>query len=220
LNISQKAKAFLKSKWVCGLHAVLSFLNLGWSVYELTQTYQGFKVLKEYEKKFIEIRTSFNLHKKEIGILPEDFKEAVKRITEVYNKIREDQKALQLLMEDIMKSIKFQESQQKKAAASLVGSVALGTFGFVGGIMTSNGTAVMYGISSIANIISGINNGVNIYMSKDIVKQLNDLLTKAMNLNKEIQDEIDNLIKELKRRMEEEPKFDLNESVSSISTNA
>lgn len=86
--------------------------------------------------------------------------------------------------------------------------------------MTSNGTAVMYGISSIANIISGISNGVNIYMSKDIVKELNALLTKAINLNKEIQDEIDNLIKELTRRMEEEPKFDLNESVSSISTNA
>ena len=44
LNLTQKAKAFLKSKWVCGLHAILSFLNLGWSVYELTQTY---KVLKQ-----------------------------------------------------------------------------------------------------------------------------------------------------------------------------
>ena len=47
LNISQKAKAFLKSKWVCGLHAILSFLNLGWSVYELTQTYKGFKAVKK-----------------------------------------------------------------------------------------------------------------------------------------------------------------------------
>jgi hypothetical protein len=220
LDLCKKAKTFLKSKWVCGLHAVLSFLNLGYSVYELTKTYQGYSQIKNYERRYNEIRTLFNIHKKEIGILPEDFKEAAKRITEVYNKIREDQKALQLLMEDIMKSIKFQESQQKKAAASLVGSVALGTFGIVGGIMTSNGTAVMYGISSIANIISGISNGVNIYMSKDIVKELNALLTKAINLNKEIQDEIDNLIKELTRRMEEEPKFDLNESVSSISTNA
>ena len=220
LDLCKKAKTFLKSKWVCGLHAVLSFLNLGYSVYELTKTYQGYSQIKNYERRYNEIRTLFNIHKKEIGILPEDFKEAAKRITEVYNKIREDQKALQLLMEDIMKSIKFQESQQKKAAASLVGSVALGTFGIVGGIMTSNGTAVMYGISSIANIISGISNGVNIYMSKDIVKELNALLTKAINLNKEIQDEIDNLIKELTRRMEEEPKFDLNESVASISTNA
>ena len=35
LDITKKFKIFLKSKWVSGLHCVLSFLNLGWSVYEL-----------------------------------------------------------------------------------------------------------------------------------------------------------------------------------------
>ena len=45
-------------------------------------------------------------------------------------------------------------------------------------------------------------------------------LEKAINLNKEIQDEIDKLIQELNKRMAETPKFDLNESCSSISTNA
>ena len=43
---------------------------------------------------------------------------------------------------------------------------------------------------------------------------------KSINLNKEIQDEIDKLIQELNKRMAETPKFDLNESCSSISTNA
>ena len=219
LNISQKAKAFLKSKWVCGLHAVLSFLNLGWSVYELTQTYQGFKVLKEYEKKFIEIRTSFNLHKKEIGILPDDFEESRKKIMDVINKIRQDQINLQNLLEDIMKNIKYQEGQQTKAKAQFLSSIALGATGLVGGIYTCNGTAVMYGISTVANIISTVSSGSNYLMSKKIVKGLNELLEKAINLNKEIQDEIDNLINELNSRIKEEPKFDLNESYSSISTN-
>ena len=219
LDICKKLKTFLKSKWVCGLHAILSFLNLGYSVYEITQTYKGFGDLKNYNRRLNEIRTSFNIHKKEIGILPEDFKEAVKKINEVYNKIREDQKKLQGLMEDIMKSIKFQENQQKKAKVSLGTSIALGAFGVVGGIITCNGASVMYGISTVANVISAAANGANIILSKEIVKGLNDVLEKAINLNKEIQDEIDNLIKELNRRMEEQPKFDLNESFSSISTN-
>ena len=218
LNISEKAKAFLKNKWVCGLHAILSFLNLGYSVYELTQTYKGFTELKNFNNRLNEIRTFFNIHKKEIGILPDDFKEAVKRINEVYNKIRQDQKDLQQLMEDIMKSIKIQESQQKKAKAGLATSIALGAFGVVGGIITSNATSVVYGISSVANVISAVTNGKNIYMSKEIVKGLNEVLQKAINLNKEIQDEIDKLIKELNKRIEEQPKFDLNESCSSIST--
>jgi hypothetical protein len=77
----------------------------------------------------------------------------------------------------------------------------------------------MYGISTVANIISTVSSGSNYLMSKKIVKGLNELLEKAINLNKEIQDEIDNLINELNSRIKEEPKFDLNESYSSISTN-
>ena len=221
LNIGQKAKAFLKSKWVCGLHAVLSFLNLGYSVYEITQTYKGFKEVKNYEKRLNEIRTLFNIHKKEIGILDEidDFQEYVKKINEVYKNIRKDQEDLQLLMEEIMKSIKFQEAQQTKAKASLATSVVLGAFGAVGGIVTCNGTAVMYGISTVANVLSATLNGANIIISKDIVKKLNDILEQAINLNKEINDEIDKLMKSLNERMQEQPKFDLNESISSISTN-
>ncbi len=219
LNISQKAKAFLKSKWVCGLHAILSFLNLGWSVYELTQTYKGFKVVKKYEKDLIEIRTSFNLHKKEIGILPDDFEEARRKIMEVKDKIRQDQIELQKLLEKIIESIKIQETQQKKAKTQFVSSLILGAFGAIGGVVTLNGTSTIYGISTIANVISAICSGTNYIMSKEIVKQLNVLLDKAIELNKEIQDEIENLINELNSRIEDKPKFDLNESYSSISTN-
>ena len=220
LNISGKAKAFLKSKWVCGLHAILSFLNLGYSVYEITQTYKGFKDLKNYNRRLNEIRTSFNIHKKELGILPDDFEESAKKINEVYNKIREDQKMLQDLMVEIMKSIKFQESQKTKAKASLATSIALGVFGVVGGVLTCNVTSAIYGISSVANVISACTNGANIHMSNEIIKGLNEVLEKSINLNKEIQDEIDKLIQELNKRMAETPKFDLNESCSSISTNA
>ena len=73
LSIFKKAKAFFKCKVVCGLHAALSFLNLGWSIYELTQTYKGFKEIKNYKIRLEEIINLFNIHKKEIGIFPEDF---------------------------------------------------------------------------------------------------------------------------------------------------
>jgi hypothetical protein len=56
-------------------------------------------------------------------------------------------------------------------------------------------------------------------MLMEIVKNLNDILKRAIELNKEIQDTIDNLINEINKRIEIEPKFNLNESNSSISTN-
>ena len=127
---------------------------------------------------------------------------------------------LQDLMVEIMKSIKFQESQKTKTKASLAASIALGVFGVVGGVLTCNVTSDIYGISSVANAISACTNGANIHMSNEIIKGLNEVLEKAINLNKEIKDEIDKLIQELNKRMAETPKFDLNESCSSISTNA
>ena len=59
-----------------------------------------------------------------------------------------------------------------------------------------------------------------IIMSKSIVKDLNKILDEAIDLNEKVQDEIARLIKELNKRMEVQPKFDLNESFSSISTYA
>jgi hypothetical protein len=219
LDITKKFKTFLKSQWVCGLHCVLSFLNLGWSVYELRETFKNFNVVKQYEKSLEDIRTSFNSHKLKLGILPDDSKESIAKINEVYNKIREDQKELQKLMENILESINIQELQQKKAAGLTVSSVALGAAGVAGTILTGGTTAAIYGISTVVNAISAVVNGTNIYMSMEIVKNLNDILKRAIELNKEIQDVIDNLINELNKRIEIEPKFNLNESNSSISTN-
>ena len=154
-----------------------------------------------------------------LGILPDDSKESIAKIMEVYNNIREDQKELQNLMEYILKSIKIQEFQQKKAAGLPVTSVALGAAGVAGTILTGGTTTALYGISTIVNAISAVVSGTNIYMSMEIVKNLNDILKRAIELNKEIQDTIDNLINELNKRIEIEPKFNLNESNSSISTN-
>ena len=138
---------------------------------------------------------------------------------EVKDKIREDQLRLRKLIEKIMKSITSQESQKTKAKAQFVGSLALGVFGAIGGITTCNGTAVMYGISTVANVISAVSSGTNIIMSEKILKALNDLLKKAFDLNKEIEDEIEELITELNSRIDEQPKFDLSRSNTSISTN-
>ena len=54
---------------------------------------------------------------------------------------------------------------------------------------------------------------------KDIVKALRDLLKKAYDLSKEIEDEIEALITELYSRIDEQPKFDLSRTNTSISTN-
>ena len=219
LQLGQKVRAIFKSKLICGMHAALSFLNLGWSVYELRKTYNEFEKVEMYKRKLKEISKLFEIHKNEIGILPEDFNEATSRIRNVYNKIKEDLKCLKELMKEIKKSIEFQKSQKNKSIVGLATSIGLGAFGVIGGIVTCNGVSVAYGISTVANIISGVCHGTNLSMSCVLIDKFNEVLEEAEKEEQLIQDEIDLLINELMERVKLDPKFDLNTSFSSISTN-
>ena len=218
INLGQKVRAIFKSKLVCGLHAALSFLNLGWSIYELTQTYKGFEEVKNFKIRLEECKRLFEMHKNGIGLLPDDDMIAIERIKNVIREIRQDQQRLRELIIDIRKSIEIQESQKKKAIAGLATSIGLGAFGIIGGIVSCNGVSVVYGISTIANIASGTAHTANIVMSSKIINQLNQILDEAYKEEEKIQQEIDKLYEDLTERIKQEPKFQLDKTFSSIST--
>ena len=218
INLSQKVRAVFKSKFICGLHAALSFINLGWSIYELAQTYKGFEDVKNYKMRLEECKSLFEMHKNGIGLLPDDFLLAAQRIKNVIREIRQDQQRLRDLINDIRKSIEFQESQRKKSIAGLALSVGLGAFGIIGGIISCNAVSVVYGISSVANIASGAVHTANIVLSSKIIVQLNQVLDEAYKEEEKIQQEIDRLYEELTERIKQEPKFELDKTMSSIST--
>ena len=227
LNISQKAKAFLKCKAVCAIHCALSFLNLGWSVIELTQTYKGFEQVKIYEERLKKIVAQFNTHKNEIGVLKSDFREASEKIRTVLDKIKKDEQNLEDLITDILKSISEQDSSKNRSALGLGISGVLGVVGIAGALLTSNGFSLTYGISSIANLFSAIGHSTNIIMSINILEGYRNVLKEAREEKKKMKDEmdkiqveIDKLINEMTTRIEEQPKFELSTSLlsSSIST--
>ena len=161
-------------------------------------------------------KSLFEMHKNQIGLLPDDFMLAVERIKNVIREIRQDQQRLKDLINDIKESIAFQESQRKKSAAGLALSIGLGVFGIIGRIMSYN--KFLYGVSSVANITSGIGHTANIVMSSKIIGQLNQVLDEAYKEEEKIQKEIDRLYEELIERIKQEPKFELDKTMSSIST--
>ena len=225
INSAQKIKAIFNSNFICGIHAALSFINLGWSVYELKQTFNGYEELKNYKTQLTEIKKAFEFHKKEIGHLPDDFSLAMEIIKKVIKEIREVQKNLRKLIVDIQNRIKFQQSQKNKSIAGLITSIGLGVFGVVGGVLTCSGVSFTYGVSSIVNVISGVCHASDIAMSSSLIDQFNQVLDEAYKEEELIQKEIDELhddllerIKEkIKEKIKQEPKFG-NDSTSSIST--
>ena len=144
---------------------------------------------------------------------------ATERIKKVIREIRQDQQRLRELINDIRKSIAFQESQRKKSIGGLAVSLGLGTFGIIGGIISCNGVSLLYGISSVVNIASGAAHTANIAMSSQIIDQLNQVLDEAYKEEEKIQKEIDKLYEDLTEILKQEPKFELDKTMSSISTN-
>ena len=55
-------------------------------------------------------------------------------------------------------------------------------------------------------------------MSSKIIDQLNKVLDEAYKEEEKIQQEIDSLYNELTERIKQEPKFELDKTISSIST--
>lgn len=221
LNLGQKVKTILKNKAVLGIHVALSFLNLGWSIIQLKSTCDSCKQVDQYKNRLDEITKDFENHKNALGILPDDFKESSKKIKEILILIWEDYKKIQKLIDDINKSIHFQEERQKEAILGTAASVVLGTAGVVGSVMTCNVTSAIYTASTVGNVIAGVNHVSSFIVSKKIVKELKVILTKAEKQSQEIQGQIDNLLKKIKNTggAGEIPKFNLSESYSSISTN-
>lgn len=181
-----------------------------------------YEQVKKYNIRLEAIVSSFNSHKNEIGILPDDLKEAAERIKKVLEKIRKDQSDLRDLIKDIKKSMNFQESQKKKSLIGLGLSGILGVTGAIGGIVTFNGTSIVYGISSVANIFSAIAHTSNLVMANKIIDQLQNTMDKALEEEKKIEMQIDKLINELIQKIQQDsdPKFGLNTSFSSNSSSS
>jgi tetratricopeptide (TPR) repeat protein len=222
----KKAKTFFKSKLVCGLHAGLSFINLCWSIYELNQTYKDAEIIKKYTKRLDDIIKAFESHQELIGVIPDDFEKAISHIKYILSLIAEDQRKLSILIEDILKRLEFQNSQKDKSVKGIFASIGLGIFGVAGACLTGGGTAIVYGVSTLSNILSLAIHAKNISESTKYINQYHALLKKAMNEQKRMQKQYEdlverlmNMINEEKDKLEEEPKFNLYSSMSSISTN-
>lgn len=226
LGTLKKFKTFFKNNYVWGIHAGLSFINLFWSIHELRQTFKEADKIKGYETKLNNIIMAFKSHQELIGILPDNFNEATKHIKYILSLIKEDQKNLSDLIQEIIKRIEIQNSQKDKSVKGIFSSLGLLVFGVVGGVVTGGGTAIIYGVSSLANVISLAVNSKNYTESSNYLKQYHELLKKAMDEKSKMEKQYDELVAKLmemvdkeKEKLEDEPKFDLYSSMSSISTN-
>lgn len=198
VNLNEQLQNLFDNNLFCSVHIILSFLNLGWSVYEFCKAYKDLKQVKQ-NVKILEndlkiIKSNFNKHKEKIGILPDDFKESLEKIKEVYSLICQDYNQLEVLIKKIHENMKIANEHKNKSTFGLISSGILGFTGVAGGILIRNGNAIWYGISAISNTLTAIGHTIVLTESQEMIKDLNHILEDAMIQRKKILDEMDNLI--------------------------
>ena len=207
LNFGEYLSTALQTKMVCGIHASLSFINLGWSIYEFCNVCSEIKKIdikiEGYRNKLKSIIESFNSHLKEIK-LEDDINYIIDKAKYIQQNIEKDQKELEDLITKIKEDIERLKNNRKKAIGGTILSVALGGIGGVGCALTGNAVAFTYGISAATNAISGILNISDWVKCHKKINDLQKLLQEAREESEIIQKEIDSLISKIK---EKEPVF-------------
>ena len=197
---NSKEEEMLKNFWEnpnlqLYIYSALSFIHLGWSVWEFKNAYQDLTQIKknivEYDQTLKEIEKQFNEHKEKIGILPDNFIEALKIISEVFKEIGKDYSELQDLINKINKDIEIAQKHKDNSTFGLIGSTLLG----VGGFLITKNPSSLYNISLTLNVVTGIGHTAVIVDSNITIGKLKNIKIKAEKQKEIIKAEINNLIK-------------------------
>ena len=150
--------------------------------------------VKIYLKRLESIISHFNMHRKEIELMPDSIEGVITKIKNVFDKIKQDRENIRRIISDIENDIKYLLSQKNASKKGLIVSGALGIASTIGGLVTCNVPSLIYGVSSISSVVSGYFSATNILNSNIIIKELENILNHAMDEEKKIDNEIKKLI--------------------------
>ena len=195
ISLGKKISTVFKSNLVCGLIAITSVANLGFSVYEfhqiskLTETIAG----KEYRNQLNIIKKKFEDHLNELD-LTGNSNFFLAKINYVKTNIESDLKELKNLIVNIEADIKLFKKKKKESIGSLLVSIIFGGTAAVGSIVATSGFSTgLYIASLLSNIISGTRNAINIKNCISKIEELEQIKKEAEEEKKIMEQKLDEL---------------------------
>ena len=189
------------------------------SVYKFYSSYTNYKEIKNTMKKIQGFEAAIDALEKEFqshkALIEMRLNSNVSRDIQSLNDtiescivlINADKKSITNLIREINKCLEESKEAKKKEILSLVGSVIQTGVGIAGAILTGGLTCVLYIGGTLLNGTSVVLNGINIDNLKTNIKELNRILLKAKNLEKEIDEEMDKIKIIIKENNDASPTF-------------
>jgi hypothetical protein len=195
LSYAKKLTSVFESKMVCGAVVIASVINLGFSIIEffkiseLTKTITG----KQYSNELKKAIAKFKSHLTEIDISNIDDPLLIPKINYLKSNIESDKENLTQLLVKIKMDIKLLEQKKKESIFGACVSGALGIVSVVGTIATTGGTSLIYGLSTLGNLLSGGTHILNAYDCIEVIDELIKIQEKAKKESDEIEKQINKL---------------------------
>ena len=189
-------KCFFQSEITCGLIAVASLINLGYSIkqfYDISKITEEISKSKEsYKIELENIKKSFQSHLREINLYVKP-KELLNRIYDIKNNIEGDKKLLSDLLVKIKKDIGRLKENKESSLKGAVFSGIIGTASGIGAFIATGGVSTIYTLTTIGNLISLVLNAKDSYDCWVLIEELLQIQKDAEKEINIIQKAIDNL---------------------------
>jgi hypothetical protein len=197
LGFLDKADIALRNKMIKHAFLGISIINLSYGVLHLAQTFLNYDKLKaEIRDKLNTIRVSFEQHKSQVKLIPNDPDEAAEYIKKLNLYFNNDLEEVEKLIEDIQNAINNVKTERNKSIFQTFFSV-FSTGVDIGAAFITKDTSdkFEYATSSMFNVLSSIMNAADIAKSRKIIKEFEAMQKEAIKLRKDIEKEIEDLRK-------------------------
>ena len=195
------------------LYSAMSFSNLYNSYENYKMTKAQMEKVKEYKSKIDVIEKNFLEHKKIIdnlsdkGVLDFDIKKFNEELIRCAQLLYEDKEKIVKLILELKEIIEEKKRQKNSAILNIVTSGLKVAYGIVEVALTKGSVCTFNAIGTGVNGMSLIFDGIRISDLKEMIENLEKTLSRAKDIERKINYELQKLREKINENMEASPTF-------------
>ena len=197
-NYKELAKTGFESKFALISYGIASVYKLYSSINSYNEIKNTMKKIEGFEKALDELEKNFQNHKNLIDSRLEstesrDIKSLNDTIESCIILVNADKSLVTKLIREINSCLEESRKAKKKEIVNLIGSIIQTGVGIAGAVLTGGFTCVLYIGGFLLNGASVVLNGINIDNLGTNIKDLEGILQRAQNLDKEVDEELEKI---------------------------
>jgi len=178
-----------------GINVAMGLLELVTSIHELYKCFFCYhdNYYNKFKQELNAIFARFNTHK-DIGIIPENYESALKKIYNAIEEINKDRNDIIDLIYRIDNEISKKKKEKKRKIFKIVKNIARIGIGITGGIVATGPAAIVFGIAAAVGSVRTIQHSKNLHDVKKDIKNYKEIYYEAIEIEDKIKEELDSLL--------------------------